>query len=128
MLDLKIAVEETEVKVMTEWTAPPANKGEEGFPITEEGLERFHAKLITLRQENLDTDKLTIFSEDLVKYSGKLFKLLTRLKCLVRTTQNFRFLTKRTERWYIPSFLSQSGDGERYSIGADYGLSWWRFR
>ena len=63
-LDVKIDAEKTKLQVITSYTREPVNEQKFDFPNTKEGLEEMHKRLVTIRQSNPDTDKVTFFSED----------------------------------------------------------------
>ncbi|MEY4631216.1 MAG: hypothetical protein RIQ81_1336 [Pseudomonadota bacterium] len=63
-LSVKIDAEKTKVQVVTSYSKEPVNEQKFDFPNTKDGLDEMHKKLVSIRQANPDTDKLTFFSED----------------------------------------------------------------
>ena len=80
-LTINVEVEKTKIILKTEYTAAPVNKDEKEYELNEDGLDQLHRALVTLRQKEPDSDKVTLFSEDDVVYND-LVKVLDAIKNL----------------------------------------------
>ena len=69
-LSIRVDVEEAQVTLTTQYTAEPIEKRVETYKLEEAGLERFHQDLIKLRQDVPEADKVTLYSDDEVKYDN----------------------------------------------------------
>jgi len=78
-LDIKVNIAADKVEILTSWTAAPVDEKRENFPLTEAGMADMHNKLIALRRQYEDTDKVTVFSDDDVIYE-KLALVLDTVK------------------------------------------------
>ena len=68
LLDVKIDVEMERVELTTSFTKAPIDENREFFSRDEKGLSEMHAKLIELRDEYEETDKVTLFVDDDILY------------------------------------------------------------
>lgn len=94
-LDLKVDIEKTKVTLTSAFTLPPEDKQTFTYTPDQKGLDDLHAKLLELRQKNPETDKITVFSEDDVKYSG-LVDVVDTVKTLRETDPKFPVTDEKT--------------------------------
>lgn len=66
--NIRVDVADAEVKVTSEWTEQPFEKSEKTFKADDAGMELFHQEMIGLRTKVPENDKVTVFSDDSVKY------------------------------------------------------------
>ena len=81
LLDIKVDVEKTKVSLRTEYTVAPTNANERDYEFTDDGLDQLHRDLVSLRQKEPDSDKVTLFSDDDVLYQD-LVRVLDAIKNL----------------------------------------------
>jgi biopolymer transport protein ExbD len=67
-LDLKVNIEDRQVVLTTEWTAPPTEKQDTPYTMDAAGITQLHQKLVSIRMQYPEADKVTLFSDDTVKY------------------------------------------------------------
>jgi len=67
-LEINIEVAAEKVELVQIYSQPPENKKNESFPLSVEGLTNLHQRLVSLRSVAKETDKITLFSDDEVKY------------------------------------------------------------
>ena len=79
LLDVKIDVEMERVELTTSFTKAPIDENRQFFSRDESGLSQMHAKLIELRDDYEDTDKVTLFVDDEILYED-LVKVLDQIK------------------------------------------------
>lgn len=79
LLDVKIDVEMERVELTTSFTKPPIDENRQQFSRDENGLGEMHSKLIELRDEYEETDKVTLFVDDEILYED-LVKVLDQIK------------------------------------------------
>lgn len=94
-LDIKVDVEKTKVTLTTLFTLPPEDKQTFTYTPDQKGLDDMHAKLLELRQKNPDGDKVTIYSDDDVKYSG-LVDVVDTVKTLREKDPKFPVTDEKT--------------------------------
>jgi biopolymer transport protein ExbD len=66
--NIRVDVADAEIKVTSEWTEQPFEKSVKTFKVDEADIELFHQEMIALRTKVPDNDKVTVFSDDSVKY------------------------------------------------------------
>ncbi len=66
--NIRVDVEDTQIKVTSEWTEAPIEKEEKTFKVDKEDIARFHQEMIALRVKAPENDKVTIYADDTVKY------------------------------------------------------------
>lgn len=64
MLKVNIDISKDKILLETSYTLPPENSDKVEFPNTPAGRDELHTKLVKVRQQNPDTDKATVFSDD----------------------------------------------------------------
>lgn len=74
-MSIRVDVEEKRILLKTVWSQPPDNPEEKEYPLDEQGLENFHQELITMRNTVPETDKVTMFTDDNVKYDQMILVL-----------------------------------------------------
>ena len=68
MLEINVEVDKDNAELVQIYTQPPDDKKTEKFALTVDGMTNLHQRLVTLRSQEKATDKVTVFSEDDVKY------------------------------------------------------------
>ncbi|MFW7379080.1 MAG: ExbD/TolR family protein [Oligoflexus sp.] len=81
---IRVDVEEAQVILTTQWTAEPVEKRVENYKLETADLERFHQEMMRLRVAVPETDKVTVYSDDNVKYD-RLILVLDAIKTLNET-------------------------------------------
>jgi biopolymer transport protein ExbD len=66
--NIRVDVADAEIKVTSEWTEQPFEKDVKTFKVDEAEIAKFHQEMIALRVKAPENDKVTIFSDDTVKY------------------------------------------------------------
>ncbi|HYX38980.1 MAG TPA: biopolymer transporter ExbD [Oligoflexus sp.] len=66
--NIRVDVADAEIKVTSEWTEQPFDKDVKTFKVDDADFARFHQEMIALRVKAPENDKVTIFSDDSVKY------------------------------------------------------------
>jgi biopolymer transport protein ExbD len=59
-----VDVAKDKIELATSYSMPPTQEQKFEFPNTKEGLDQLHTKVIQIRKDTPDTDKLNLFSED----------------------------------------------------------------
>jgi biopolymer transport protein ExbD len=67
-LSVKAEIERDKVTLTSEFSMPPANTDKQVYALDAAGLTAMHSKLVQIRQQNPDTDLVTVFTEDDVIY------------------------------------------------------------
>lgn len=67
---IRVDVEEAQIILTTQYTAAPVEKRVETYKLEEVGIERFHKDMIKLRQDVPESDKVTLYADDEVKYDN----------------------------------------------------------
>lgn len=66
--NIRVDVADAEIKVTSEWTEQPFEKSVKTFKVDAADIELFHQEMIALRTKVPENDKVTVFSDDTVKY------------------------------------------------------------
>jgi biopolymer transport protein ExbD len=66
--NIRVDVADAEIQVTSEWTEQPFEKSVKTFKVDNADIELFHQEMIALRTKVPDNDKVTVFSDDTVKY------------------------------------------------------------
>ena len=61
-------LKEKKVEVVTSYSQPPTNEAKWKFDLNERGMADLHARMLTIRKEQPETDKLTLFSDNEVTF------------------------------------------------------------
>lgn len=80
-ISIKLDLRKDYVEIQTAYSQPPLNETADRFDITEAGVNDMHAKLVGLRIANPESDKLTLFADDDVKFET-IAKILDATKFL----------------------------------------------
>jgi biopolymer transport protein ExbD len=80
-LSIRVDVEESQTILTTQWTAEPFDKKVETYGMDDADIERLHQDLIRLRTAEPETDKVTLYSDDKVKYD-KLVLIIDAIKTM----------------------------------------------
>jgi biopolymer transport protein ExbD len=68
VLLINVSVEKDKVEVVTVYSMEPADEKKNTYDLTAVGLTDMHKRLVEIRREHKDVDKLTLYSEDDVSY------------------------------------------------------------
>ncbi len=66
--NIRVDVADAEIKVTSEWTEQPYEKNVKTFKVDAADIDLFHQEMIALRTKVPENDKVTVFSDDTVKY------------------------------------------------------------
>jgi biopolymer transport protein ExbD len=66
--NVRVDVADAEIKVTSEWTEQPFQKSVKTFKVDAGDIEQFHQEMIAIRTKVPDNDKVTVFSDDSVRY------------------------------------------------------------
>ena len=80
-MSIKIDLTKEDITVTTEWSAPPVDKKETKYSFTAADLEKLHKDMISLRTRYPEEDKVTVYSDDNVKYE-KFVSVIDQVKTL----------------------------------------------
>lgn len=81
---IRVDIEENQVILTHQWTAEPVEKQVENYRLDEADIERMHQDLIRLRNRVPESDKVTVYADDNVKYD-RLVLVLDAIKTLKET-------------------------------------------
>ncbi len=93
-LSINVDIEKTKIELKTSYSQPPINEKIKKFDNNEAGLKDLHTELVSIRNQNPDTDLVTVFSEDDVTYE-EITKLLDAIK--IRLPSDPAFANKADE-------------------------------
>jgi biopolymer transport protein ExbD len=93
---IRVDVEEGKAILTTQWTADPVEKSVENYQLDEADLERMHQDLIALRNRIPDTDKVTVYADDNVKYD-RLVLVLDAIKTMKKEDPPLKVVTAGDE-------------------------------
>jgi len=83
-MSIKVEIEPEVIFLKTSWSEAPINSTTEKYTLDPEGIEKLHQELIKLRTNVPKTDKVTLFSDDDVKYD-EMILVLDAIKTLKET-------------------------------------------
>jgi len=63
-LEVKVDMMKEKVEVVTSWTKPPVNERKESFDVNPAGLIALHKHMVEVRKQDLESDKVQLFTED----------------------------------------------------------------
>ncbi len=63
-LSVNVDMEKEKIEVVSSYTMAPVNEQKETFTTDKTGIDKMHKHLVTLRRNNLETDKVTFFTDD----------------------------------------------------------------
>ena len=67
-LNINIDVTKEKIEIVRTYSMPPADEMKWEFTFNKDGIEQMHRRLVSLRKEDPDIDKVTLFSDDDVIY------------------------------------------------------------
>jgi len=67
-IDIAVDIEKDKVELQTSWSAAPRDEQKTQYNLNEQGMAELHAKLVALRKQHQDTDKVTVYSADEVTF------------------------------------------------------------
>ncbi len=103
-LQVNVDIEPDKIEVTTAFSAPPENEQKTTYALNESGVAEMHARLVSIRQQNEDTDLVTLFSGDDVTYE-KLTLVLDNIKFRNEADPVFREKDPRTGELRTSVFL-----------------------
>lgn len=68
--EIRVDVEVDKVILTTQFTSEPIQKRVEEYTLEDADIERFHRDMIQLRNDQPDSDKVTVYADDPVKYES----------------------------------------------------------
>ena len=80
-MSIRVDIEKEKIDLTTLYSEPPIDKKLETFKTRGNGIEEFHVRLMKLRTDVPETDKVTMYSDDDVKYD-KMILVLDAIKTL----------------------------------------------
>ena len=84
------------VEVVSSFSQPPTQENKWNFDLNEQGLGELHKRMVSLRKETPETDKLTLFSDNEITYK-QITQVLDAVK--LRKDGDPQFVTKeQTEK------------------------------
>jgi hypothetical protein len=63
-ISVKVDLAKDKIECITSWSPGPENEQKWSFDNNKEGMKELHARLVQIRRDNPNTDKLTFFTED----------------------------------------------------------------
>lgn len=93
MLEVKVDVTKTEIELITSYTQAPVNEQAQKFPRTKKGFKEFHRKLIDVKIDNRDAEKVELFMDEELTYND-LIEVLDNVKLLMPNDKGFKKETK----------------------------------
>ncbi len=95
-LDVKVDVDKEKAQLTTSWSQPPADQQVTSYKLDKAGMTDLHQKILELRQKYSEQDdRLTLFSEDDVKYQA-LIGVIDAVKTLKETDPKLQTKDKET--------------------------------
>lgn len=67
---INVSLEKDKIEVATVYSMEPADEKKWTYDMTKAGMSDMHKRLVDIRREHKDVDKLTLFSEDDVTYDN----------------------------------------------------------
>ena len=83
-MSIRVEVEKEKLILKTTWSAPPNDDKETNYDMDPAGIDRMHQDLIKLKTDVPETDKVTMITEDDVKYD-QMILVLDAIKTLKET-------------------------------------------
>ncbi len=80
-LNIRVDLDESKIVLTTIYSEPPENKVVKTYNVDEADIDRFHQDLIAMRTKDPDSDKVTLYSDDNVKYE-KVILVLDAIKTM----------------------------------------------
>lgn len=68
--EIRVDIEEDKIILTSQWTSEPIEKSVENYSLEKADIERFHRDMINLRTSQPETDKVTVYADDPVKYES----------------------------------------------------------
>ena len=63
-LDIKVDMEKEQIAVVTSYSLPPIDEDKKSFDVDERGIAEMHSYLVSLRQQNPESDKVSFYTGD----------------------------------------------------------------
>lgn len=83
-LSVKVEVETDQITLKTSWSEAPEDPKSKDYPLNPEGIEKLHQDLIELKTQEPKSDKVTLMTDDDVKYD-QMILVLDAIKTLKET-------------------------------------------
>ena len=80
-MTINITIEKEQMDMITRWSLPPDEENKKVYKNDKEGWGVLHQDLLSLRQRSPDADKVTLFSDDDVRYDN-VVSVLDNIKTL----------------------------------------------
>lgn len=101
---LNVRLEKDKVILTTRWTLPPEEETKTEYLPTKKGLDDLHSELVRLRIKHPEFDKVTLFSEDDIKYYN-LIAVLDAIKQVRKGDPDITVEDKKTGQIVRSKFL-----------------------
>ena len=69
-ITINLEIEENKLILQTSYTEAPRNERSESFPNTKQGMENLHVKLWDIKSQNTNSEKITVFIDDTIRYDN----------------------------------------------------------
>ncbi|MEZ4742155.1 MAG: biopolymer transporter ExbD [Bdellovibrionota bacterium] len=89
IISVKTDLTKDSIEILTEWSEAPKDPQSYKFNHNDAGIQEMHKKLVEIRMANPDTDKLTFFVDDEIKYE-EMTKVLDSIKLLDEADPDMR--------------------------------------
>lgn len=108
-IDIKVEVTKETIELNTKWSMEPVDANKETFPRTDEGINDFHLKLVSYKQQDSDADKATLFVDDEIIYDD-LIKILDAIKLMHidDNSKNSKKMDESSEEQLFPKVVMGS--------------------
>ena len=70
VMDINLTVEKEKIDLVTRWSLPPDEETKKEYKNDKEGWNTLHQDLISMKQRFPESDKLTFFSDDDIRYDN----------------------------------------------------------
>lgn len=80
-LNIRVDLDESKIVLTTTYSEPPLDKVVKTYNVEEADIDRFHQDLIEMRTKEPESDKVTLYADDNVKYE-KMILVLDAIKTM----------------------------------------------
>ena len=95
--EVKVEMEKDKLRIVTSYSAPPKNEQIFRYEVNEAKIAEFHRKLIDIRLQNLETDKVTFFTDDDVVYED-IIEVMDAIKLRAETDPDIPIVNAKNEK------------------------------
>ena len=103
-LEINVMVTKKKINLDTKFDKPPINEKRTEYEMTKEGIDRLHKDLVELKKKNPKSEKVSVFSDDDVRYNNLVKVLdsimLRRKEDPIFTEKNVKGIDKDSEFIY----------------------------